>query len=174
MSTQLRAALRDVRTVLRAEPARMLDERLDPDRGCSVRVTLKVQVGAGCELAREVIVRLGDLTDRDGRIEVPLGWGVVGAERLFPAFDGLLFADDDGSNSRLGLEGAYRIPLSVVGAVGDGVVGHRLARASLSTFLEGAARRIDDEVDRHRRSSPPSATQYVIDLREIGSEHYIG
>lgn len=64
------------------------------------------------------------------------------------------------------LRGAYDVPLGTVGHFGDVLVGRRLARRSLSTVVEDAARRLDAEVDHRMRSVPWRPAPYPIDLRE--------
>jgi hypothetical protein len=65
------------------------------------------------------------------------------------------------------LSGSYRPPFGPVGVFGDGLVGHRVARQSLASFLSELAARIE----RQARSSVPAAgvlpASYPPDLRDL-------
>ena len=83
---------------------------------------------------------------------MPVRWHATGREHLFPSFDGELTAAPDREGTRLRLTGRYTIPLGVIGKVGEGAVGHRLARRSLANYLDEVARRLDRAVQRRLAS----------------------
>ena len=58
---------------------------------------------------------------------------------------------------------------------GDAVAGHKLARASLTAFLDGVARRLEDEVDRRIGSVPKHRAPDPIAVTDrLESENHIG
>jgi len=84
----------------------------------------------------------------------------TGRNSPFPTFSGALEARADAAGSRLVLRGNYQPPLGRVGALGDDVIGHHVARRGLASFLEAAARRLDAD-SRQRASSGASARPSV-------------
>jgi hypothetical protein len=106
---------------------------------------------------------------------VPLHWQAWGRERLFPVFDGELRAAPVGpAATTVVVSGTYSVPLGPVGRFGDGLIGRRLARQSLTAFLEDAARRIDAEVHRRLHSVAWRPAPYPVSLREDDAERTVG
>lgn len=105
---------------------------------------------------------------------MPVHWRAAGRDRLFPTFEGELEASRDDPGSCLRLRGIYTVPLRPLGRFGDGIAGRRLARQSLSAFLEQAARRLDGEVDRRLDVVSAHPASYPVALREVASENHIG
>jgi hypothetical protein len=102
----------------------------------------------------EAEVRLGRPTrDGDGRSWV-LDWRPTPAARLLRLFQGTLSAQPDGCHTVLRIRGEYWPPRSRVGAFGDGVVGHRMARISLGAFLDAVAARVDAMADEREVRGP--------------------
>ncbi|HET9444108.1 MAG TPA: hypothetical protein VFO65_12340, partial [Acidimicrobiales bacterium] len=72
------------------------------------------------------------------------------------------------------LHGTYHVPSGPEATFGQALAERRLARQSLAAFLEQAARRLDDEVDRSADAVPVDELVHAVTLREARSEHYIG
>lgn len=175
-STKLRAPIERAHDVLIADPGCVVAERCSPDerRERCFHTNLGVEVGAGGGFHQEVVIELGPVRSTDDTVAVPVRWRAAGRDRLFPTFEGELEASRDSPGSCLGLRGAYAVPLGPLGRFGDGSAGRRLARQSLTAFLEQAARRLDAEVDRRMDSVSRHPAPYPVSLREVGSENYIG
>lgn len=83
-----------------------------------------------------VRVTVGAAASGGGRALRAITWRSVTAPGLFPVFDGdLEVADLWGEGCQLSLMGTYRPPLSVAGAAGDAVLGHRVAEACIRRFV---------------------------------------
>jgi hypothetical protein len=146
--------------LLRYDPAKMLTGTPSEDRGSFVG-TLTVGLPDGISLSHDVDVSFGELTSDGWGARFGLAWRARGHDHLFPVFGGDLDVDPDGEGSRLRLHGYYALPLGALGAVGDGLVGHHVARLALQGFLDAAAARLAAADDQ-----PP--------LRALRSELYIG
>ena len=133
------------------------------------RIVLGVDLGSGTSVHQEVLVRLGVAQTTESGLVVPLAWEATGRRRLFPTFAGELEASDADDGTRLRLHGTYTVPLGVVGRLGNGVVGWRLACRSLDALLIGLGRQVEVEVDRRGDLVPdPVAPEWE------HSEIYIG
>jgi hypothetical protein len=66
----------------------------------------------------------------------------------------------------LSVAGVYTVPLGPVGRFGDGLIGRRLARQSLTAFLEDAAGRIEADIHRRTTSETWRPSPYRVALRE--------
>ena len=119
---------------------------------------LHVQLGR-FDLARDIVITVGEFDPRGVRLAaMPLRWRAAASETLFPTMEATLEVVALSLRpplTQLSLIGTYRPPLGAVGAVGDAVLGHRLADAAVHRFVREVADRIVREV-RHRRSLQPS------------------
>jgi hypothetical protein len=104
-------------------------------------------------------------------VVLPLRWRASGRDRLFPVFDGRLEATaaPGGAGTVLSVVGVYTVPLGPVGRFGDGLIGRRLARQSLTAFLEDAARRIDAGAHHRTTSEAWHPSPYRVALREAAA-----
>lgn len=139
------AALGRVRDLLRAEPASLLAD--DPTTGgpaSGLRVTLTFEVAGGTSASQVVEVSLGTTEATTDGVRLPLTWRPLAHARVLPTFDGAVLARPAPSGTVLELDGEYVPPLGPVGAFGDGVVGHRVARACAANLLA----RVDDRITR--------------------------
>lgn len=175
-STTVEVDYQRVRDVMADDPGGVVSDDVTPEdrrAGC-FRSELGVDLGAGGAVHRAVDVEIGTVHQTDDATILPLHWQARGRERLFPVFDGRMTATPDGAGAtRLVVAGTYVVPLGPVGRFGDGLIGRRIARQSLTAFLEDAARRIDTEV--HRRSASVSGhpAPYPVSLHEVGTEPHL-
>ena len=155
----------DPAAVVADEPA---DRPAPPDEGGHLRTSLGVELAATA-FRQAVDVELGPLHLTDGEASLPLRWRASGRDRLFPVFEGRLGATPDGAGTLLSVAGVYTVPLGPVGRFGDGLIGRRLARQSLTDFLEGAARRLDAAVHDRTASVSWRPSAYPVALREAAA-----
>lgn len=168
-STTVIVQFQQVRDVFADDPGGVVSGSVGPDdrRDRRFRSELGVALGAGGELRQAVDIQVGALAVADARATLPLRWQASGRDRLFPVFEGRLEATPAGLDAtRLVVRGTYVVPLGPVGRFGDGLVGRRLARQSLTAFLEDAAGRIDAEVHRRTASIGWRPAPYPVALRE--------
>lgn len=176
-STTVRSPLAWARRVLADDPGSVLtDECSDEDRAARrFRSTLALDTaGAAASVRQDVIIDVGLPSSADGDdpteseahpLVVPVSWRAAGFERLFPTFDGALVLEDADGVPTLTVRGHYVVPLGPMGRFGDGLLGRRIARRSLASFLESVAQRLDAAVDR-AMSAPPGDSRYPIALHE--------
>ena len=172
-STTVRASIHDFQVMLLFDPGRLVG--VVDGSSDELRATLTVQAGTGPSVHQEVAVELGPLRPEADRLSLAVSWEATGWQRLFPTFAGELHAAPHGSGTSLRLHGTYGVPLGPLGRFGDGIAGRRLARQSLSAFLEHVARRIAAEADRRVDGDPWSIDRYPVAVRELAaSENYLG
>ena len=154
--------LRRILADLERRPARRRARRPGPGDGHAdgewadhVTSTLVVGLGAGGSVSIEVEVEVGNASRGDGVTTVPLHWTPAGATACSPASTWRPRGQRRGAG-RLAADGAGHLhrALGSVGRFGDGVIGRRLGRQSLASFVEGVARRLDGEA--HRRAAAVS------------------
>ena len=103
---------------------------------------LRVKVGAGTpRVAKTVSLRIGAVRSLPGdRFLLPLRWQATGPSLLFPIMDANLEVSPRGPELvELGLWGSYDPPLDWIGRQVDRLVLHRVAEASVRSFLDQAA-----------------------------------
>lgn len=127
--------------LLNADPAAILTGTGSADHGSFV-ASIAVEVAGGTTLAHDVDVVFGQLLSDGDVARYGVSWRPHGHEHLFPIFGGDLEAHPEVDGTRLRLAGYYTRPLGAVGAFGDGLVGHRVARRALQGFLDDAAARL--------------------------------
>ena len=110
---------------------------------------LRVGVG-GTELARKVRTEIGPLVCEEHAARLHVQWHAEEHPEWFPELHAELEFEPAGDDATdLHLTGDYEPPLGPLGALGDRVVGHRVAERSLREFLTGVARRLADELAHH-------------------------
>jgi hypothetical protein len=92
---------------------------------------------------RRVVVSIEGPASAEEALMRRLTWRAVHADHLFP----VLTADLElvplaGTGCHLTFMGSYRPPLSVVGEVGDKLIGHRVAEACVRRFVLDVAERL--------------------------------
>jgi hypothetical protein len=174
-STTLRAPIDRARDILCGDPGCVFADRSTAEerQARCFHTTLGVEAGGG-GVQQAVVVATGLPDTTDDTVTLPVQWHAAGHERLFPTFTGALEVRGEGLKTQVTLRGAYTVPLGIVGRFGDGVVGRRAARQSLTSFVEQVARRLDAEADRRMNSVAFHPAPYAVDLREVGPENYIG
>ena len=161
----------ELRAVLRDRPGAVLGPP-DPNRAPDARrwtTELAVRTRGGSSVGHEVEVELDRVrSDADG-FDVALQWRPTAHDAVLPSFTGRLRIEPatPGATraSTVRLEGSYHVPLGPLGAVGDRVVGHRLAEESVAELLADVTARLKREVLGHPRTVHRSERPYGDDLR---------
>jgi hypothetical protein len=87
-------------------------------------------------LGKRVEVDIGRPHDADGRLIVPIQWWASGATALFPRLEGDLEVAPLGEDiTQITLMGRYDPPLAGLGHRADRLLLHRVAEASVRSFL---------------------------------------
>jgi len=112
------------------------------------------RVGPVPALSKLVRVRFLQPMQRGAVTVLTLRWEATGATgRIFPVLDADITLVPDGDNATLlGLDGVYRPPGGAVGAGLDRVILHRIATATVRSFLTGIADAITGPVPATDRS----------------------
>jgi hypothetical protein len=97
-------------------------------------------------LSKLVQVRVREPVQRGAVTVITLRWEAAGAsERLFPVLDADITLIPDGEDATLiGLQGVYGPPAGSAGEVLDRVILHRIAAATIRSFLNRLAAAIQD------------------------------
>lgn len=105
-------------------------------------------LGATPGLSRLVDVQFRDLVHHGDAAVLTLRWQVSGSgTRLFPVLDADITLSPDGQDATvLALAGAYRPPFGVIGAQLDRAIFHRVATATIRSFVTRIADAIADPV----------------------------
>ncbi len=173
-TAELRAPLSVVEEILRNNPDRVLSDRHRRDKvpGRTIRTSLTARFGSGAAAVQDVTIELGMLRGDEGSMSAPLRWTPVGNARLLPEFVGELSVTDSGvARRQLTISGGYEAPLGLVGRLGDAVLGRRVGRRTLTALVEVLARRVDEEAERQRRSTPHRRAPYNEDLSGRRGHH---
>lgn len=144
--TKVRAALAaDPREIFRAAT------RAAAGRARSVAAELRVTI-AGVDVAAEVTVSIGVITDETGPLggpltRIPVSWEAAKHPQFFPLMSGELTVYPlTATETQLDFLGRYDPPLGVLGGAMDALVGHRIAEASVHRFIGDVARHLRDEL----------------------------
>jgi hypothetical protein len=97
-------------------------------------------------MSKLVRVRVREPVQRGAVTMLTLRWEASGAsERLFPVLDADITLIPDGDDATLiGLQGVYRPPAGAAGQVLDRVILHRIAAATVRSFLNRVAAALED------------------------------
>lgn len=133
--------------------------------------TLGVDLAGGGGVRHAVVVELGRPHPGGQQTALTLCWRAQAHQRLFPTFEGELQVEPEGpGETQLTVSGTYAVPLGPIGHFGDGLVGRRIARQSLASFVEQVAERLDREVHRRAASAAWHPAPYPVALREMAYE----
>jgi hypothetical protein len=134
----------------------------------SYRADLQVELGGGSSVRERVTIHCArQLGSPEHHVRWHIAWEPVGSARVLPSFRGELEATEAGEDTVLRLVGRYRPPLGALGAAGDMLIGHRVARRTLECLLAGIAERIDSRSGLGERS--PAHHADPITKRRSGS-----
>ena len=152
VATWIGAGFAHIGEVLADDPGVVFGDGASTHQHLPRRTVLGVDLGSGTSVHQEVLVHLGVAQTTETGLVLPVAWQATGRTRWFPTFTGELEASEADGGTRLRLHGTYTVPLGVIGRVGNGVVGWRLACRSLDALLAALGRQLEVEVDRRRRS----------------------
>jgi hypothetical protein len=161
--------LQQIVNILLESPATVFADEPSLSDGADVhRVRLHVEGHAGASVHHEVSLRLSPLRAEPGdhAFAWQLTWEPVGNSRVLPSFAGTLDATSLDETTRLRLKGSYRPPLGAIGAIGDGLIGHRLARRAVESFLTELAARIGREAAAEVVAVGLRPAPYPTDMRD--------
>ena len=130
------------------------------------RLELAVEGGGGAGVRQVVDVRIGTPCRAEGEAWIPISWHPAAHAHLLPSFSGVIDVVAAGDGAELAITGTYGIPLGVLGKLGDGVVGQRVARRSLRGVVEAMAQRLDAHAALDPYGWRPAP--YPDDLRDEG------
>lgn len=95
---------------------------------------------AGFAVSRPVTVELGSLDRLDPHaVVLPIAWQATEHPRRFPTFEGMLEVSalaDRPAQSQVALLGKVRVPLGVLGTIGEAAGGAQLGDAVLEALLD--------------------------------------
>jgi hypothetical protein len=118
----------------------------DASRGAE-RLRVGVAAGERVIIGKTVEVRTGEQVRGATELSIPVVWEASGPRALFPRLEGdLLIAALSTDVTQLALRGSYVPPFKRVGQALDRVVRHRLAEASVKSFVERIASRVESTV----------------------------
>lgn len=141
---QIRVTFDAGAAVLAEDPADVVLD--DPDTG---RLDLDASL-AGFTVSRPVRITIGDLDHLDPQaVAVPIEWEAADRPRRFPRFDGILELSalaERPAQSRLALVGRVRVPMGVLGSIGEAAGGSQVGDDVLRALLERIAGRLTDAV----------------------------
>ena len=81
------------------------------------------------------------------------GVPAVAHGHLLPSFHGRLLVESSGDDITV-LTGTYRPPLGVIGALGDRLLGHRVAQHTVEELLAKVGRAVEEQARQRERVAP--------------------
>jgi hypothetical protein len=93
---------------------------------------------AGLDVGKDVVIEVGTARDKGFAVFVPIKWHAASQTGLFPSMEGeleIVPLSYEPPRSQIGLLGRYRPPIGVFGAIGDAMLGHRIAEATVRRFV---------------------------------------
>jgi hypothetical protein len=116
-------------------------------------------VGAVPGLSKLVQVHVSEPVQRGAVTVFSLRWEAIGAgERLFPVLDADITMMPDGDEATLvGLQGVYRPPAGAAGTILDRAILHRIAAATIRSFLGRIGAAIENSAAGSGEAGAPTA-----------------
>lgn len=96
----------------------------------------ELTVGPSKRFATSVDFTLGTPVLASSAVSFPIRWKAEGQTSLFPLMDAELVLSEMGADTHIEFRGVYTPPLGGVGYVLDRLALHRVAEATVRTFLE--------------------------------------
>lgn len=110
---------------------------------------LRSKVGPEQPLAKEVVLSLGHPRISHSGLAVPINWRATGARSLFPRLSGELEASRTSvDTSRLRIRASYDPPFGWIGDVVDRLLLERVARITVTDWLERVAESLESHLDK--------------------------
>jgi hypothetical protein len=142
-----------VRDALRADPYGVFNRATTnaSSRAKTVTAQLHVEVG-DLDIAADVVIQVGGITEREegspnAVTTIELGWTAARSPGLFPAMRAQLRVFPlSATETQLELCGSYEPPLGILGSAIDRVLLHRIADASVLSFVKEVAQQLRGEL----------------------------
>lgn len=110
---------------------------------------LRAKLGVGGSdpvVAKAIRISVGEPNRGRVETEIPITWKASGTPGLFPSMDaGIVVADLGPNLTQIALRGSYDPPLGALGRALDRTVLHRIAEASVKSFVDRVAHLIEHE-----------------------------
>jgi hypothetical protein len=138
----------EIRTLVIANPRALLAASAGAAYRDSEQILVRLTPSTKLpRFGKSVKVDLGDPYEREGQLVVPMHWWAPGATRLYPHLDAALeFAPFGADSTQITLMGSYEPPLGGVGRQVDMILLHRVANASIRSFLTRVARSLEQSI----------------------------
>jgi hypothetical protein len=135
----------EIRARVRADPHGLIAESAGAAFRHGERLSLRLNPLLGIpRLGKSIDVDLAEPYEREDCLVIPMHWWAPGATRLFPHLDGdLEFAPLGAKTSQITLMGSYDPPLGFIGRRADVLLFHRVAEASIRSFLFRVSRNLE-------------------------------
>ncbi len=134
-----------VRDVLSTYPKEVLQAATSEaaSRARSVAAKLRADIG-GLKVGAEISTSIGEIEESasgPGPVtRIPIEWKAAHQPHLFPSTSAVLSVYPlTATETQLDFRGRYEPPLGVVGGAIDSILGHRIAEASVHTFIADVA-----------------------------------
>jgi hypothetical protein len=99
------------------------------------------------KIAKNVEITVLEPVRGAGETWIPIEWHATGAPALFPRMQAdIVVASVGTALTQIALRGSYRVPLGRVGAAIDRTLLHRVAEASVKSFVDRVAASITEPV----------------------------
>jgi hypothetical protein len=134
----------EIRVRVRADPRAVIESSATAAYRHGERLSLRLTPMTGHpRFGKAIVVDLAEPYEREDRLVVPMHWWAPGATRLFPHLDGdLEFAPLGSMSTQITLMASYDPPLGFVGRRADVLLLHRVAEASIRSFLQLISRNL--------------------------------
>ena len=111
-------------------------EGLEVLAGAAYRKGEELAVGPSPSVAAAVEFEMGTPVLSTSSVTFPVRWKATGPTSLFPVMDAELVLSEMGASTHIEMRGVYRPPLGGIGMVLDRLALHRVAEATVRSFLE--------------------------------------
>jgi len=134
---QVPRAFDDVRAAILSDPHALMDVNAAAAYREGEQLCLRLQpLGQHQRLGKRVMVDIGESYARSNGLVLPVHWWTNGVTNIFPRLDADLEVMPVGDDAtQLDFSGRYDPPLGTVGRGLDRMLMHRLAEASVRSFL---------------------------------------